>query len=539
MEARQPAGFEIEWQLEAQDLRPVLRWLEHDAANGENGISVARGTTHTHVDTYVDTADRRLDRSGYSVRLRRASKCGGEATLKSLEDARPDALRIRLEVSQQVDADNAAAIPHLRGPVGDRVRALVGTRKLIPLFDLQTRRRTFPLATADGPSGELLLDETAIREPGLGRILSRLRRVEVEVPETAIGTIGPLVERLQRDCGLQPAILSKYEAALAATGNHRTELETFGPTLVDAEATIGHVALAVLRGQFAALLANEPGTRLGDDIEDLHAMRVASRRLRAAIAFFQTVLPVEAAQLRPDLAWIGQAIGAVRDLDVQLAQLDEWAELSPEVDRAAVAPLRALLRDQRADARAKMLLALDSPRYERLVRRFGRMLRARSGARTAPARAAAPELVLRRHRKLRGYTKGVARGGDPDAYHQLRIAAKRFRYALEFLSDVYPGETQALVRRTVALQDLLGGYQDAHVATARLRHLATERAGDLGASTIFAMGEMAERYHAAMEHTRPQVPSVARKLNGKAWKRLRKRLDAARPQAPIRPLAPR
>ena len=517
MEARQPAGFEIEWQLEAQDLRPVLRWLEHDAADGANGISLERGTTHTHVDTYVDTSDRRLDRAGYSVRLRQTPKLGAEATLKSL------------------DVGDAAAIPNVAGPVGDRVRALVGSRKLVPLFDLQTRRRTFPLATADGPSGELLLDETAIRESGLGRILSRLRRVEVEVPEQAIGTVGPLVESMRLACGLQPAILSKYEAALAATGSHRMEIETFGPTLVDPGATIGHVALAVLRRQFAALLANEPGTRLGDDIEHLHDMRVASRRLRAAIGLFEGVLPAGAARLRADLAWLGQTIGAVRDLDVQLAQLDEWAELSGDVESAAVAPLRTLLRGQRAAARAEMLLALDSPQYERFVRRFGRMLRTRSGARTPTARAAAPELVLRRHQKLRKSIKGVGRNGDPAAYHALRIAAKRLRYTLEFLSDVYPGETQGLVRRAVALQDLLGTYQDAHVATARLRALANGHA-DLGAPTIFAMGEMAERYRTAMDHVRPQLPSAARKLTGKTWKRLRKQLEGARTESPVRPL---
>ena len=374
MEARQPAGFEIEWQLEAQDLRLVLRWIEA-ATDAAYGVTIGPGRTRTNLDTYVDTSDRRLDRAGYSVRLRQTPKLGAEATLKSLEAAGPDALRVRLEVSQQLDVGDAAAIPNVAGPVGDRVRALVGSRKLVPLFDLQTRRRTFPLATADGPSGELLLDETAIRESGLGRILSRLRRVEVEVPEQAIGTVGPLVESMRLACGLQPAILSKYEAALAATGSHRMEIETFGPTLVDPGATIGHVALAVLRRQFAALLANEPGTRLGDDIEHLHDMRVASRRLRAAIGLFEGVLPADAARLRADLAWLGQTIGAVRDLDVQLAQLDEWAELSGDVESAAVAPLRTLLRGQRAAARAEMLLALDSPQYERFVRRFGRMLR--------------------------------------------------------------------------------------------------------------------------------------------------------------------
>src|SRR5262249_19680453 len=274
-----------------------------------------------------------------------------------------------------------------------------GSRELLPLFELQTRRRVFELSSADVPSGELLLDETAIRNPD-GRLLSRLRRVEIEVPETAVEAVTPFVEGLHRACGLQPAVLSKYESGLAAAGIGRTEREEFGPTAITPTDAIGQVALAVLRRHFAALVANEAGTRLGDDIEDLHDMRVASRRLRAAIALFQNVLPVEAAKLRPELAWVGQTIGAVRDLDVQLAQLDDWIRALPDEDREPLTQLRRLLVAERTEARTAMLQALDSARYARLVRRFGAMLRSRSGARSAAALETAPELVDGRHAAL-------------------------------------------------------------------------------------------------------------------------------------------
>jgi CHAD domain-containing protein len=392
-------------------------------------------------------------------------------------------------------------------------------RRLAPLFDLQTRRRVFAL-TADGvPSGELLLDETAIRDRD-GRVLSRLRRVEVEVPETAVDAVTPLVESLQQACGLQPATLSKYEAALAATGSGRVERETFGPTTIEPVDTIGQVALAVLRRHFAALLAKEPGTRLGDDVEELHDMRVASRRLRAALALFESVLPAEAAKLRPELAWVGRTIGAVRDLDVQLGHLEES-------DSEPLARLHALLREERTRARAAMLEALDSTRYERFVRRFGAMLRSRSGTRTVAARTAAPDLVERRHAAMRKAMKQIGPAAQPSEYHRLRIACKRFRYALEFLSDVYPGQTKRLVKRAVALQDLLGSYQDAHVAIARLHGLATTQSAELGPDTVFAMGELAERYRSTMEQSRDEVAVAYAPLAGKPWKKFRKRMQAA------------
>jgi CHAD domain-containing protein len=400
------------------------------------------------------------------------------------------------------------------------VRALIGSRKLVPLFEVHTRRRIFPLAAAGAPSGELVLDETAIRHPD-GGILGRLHRVEVEITAGAVDSVTPLVRMLQTACGLQAAVLTKYDAALAASGLLRMQPEELGSKAIEPSGTIGQVGLAVLRRQFAALVEHEPGTRIGDDIEELHDMRVASRRLRAAIALFGEYLPAEAERLRPEVAWLGQTIGAVRDLDVQLERLADMSEL---------APLRALLEEQRAQARVDMLHALDSPRYARLVRRFATMLRSRSGSRTAAALAVAPDLVAGRHRALR---KAMGRTGpeaEPAAFHRARIAGKRYRYALEFLSDVYPGETKRLIRRAVAFQDLLGAYQDAHVGITRLQSIAHDQGDELGPDVVFAMGELAGRYAASMADARARVGGSYARLEGRAWKRFHKRIEASRPR---------
>ena len=200
----------------------------------------------------------------------------------------------------------------------------------------------------------------------------------------------------------------------------------------------------------------------------------------------------------------------------------------PEADRNPLDRLRALLMDARAEARRDMLEALDSPRYERFVRRLRTLLRTRSGARTPLALVAAPELVERRHRALRKAARRIGPNAEPEAYHRLRIVGKRFRYALEFLADVYPGATKPLVRRTTALQDLLGSYQDADVAIGRLRLLAAERGAELGPATAFAMGEIAERYRSGMDDILGRTAPAFAKLEGKRWKELRKRMEADR-----------
>ncbi len=295
-----------------------------------------------------------------------------------------------------------------------------------------------------------------------------------------------------------------------------------GPTRIDASCSIGEVAFAVLRRQFAAFLAKEAGTRLGEDPEELHDMRVAARRLRAALSLFAHVLPVRAGRLRGELGWVAQALGAVRDVDVQLDQLRAWTAEAGGPDREALGSLIAILREQREEARTALLGTLDSPRYDRLTIGFGAMLRhgplRTSPASRAPALAAAPELLMERYRRVRAAARRVARAGGVEDLHRLRIRCKRLRYALEFFDDVYDHRGRSVIRRLVTLQDLLGGIQDSNVAVARLRELATAGGASLSPATVFAMGQVAQRYAHRAEALRDRYPKRYRRFRGRRWR---------------------
>jgi triphosphatase len=523
---------ELEWQFDAVDLRPVVRWLEEHA---DGATTIARAGTDNHVDLYLDTDDRRFHRAGYTLRIRspfRRANPEGEVTLKALGSGPAGAgPRVRRELSERLERPDPGLLSGVNGPVGERVRAVAGKRRVAPLFEVRTRRRIYSLGT----QGEIALDETTIRLP-TGGAPARLRRVEVEVPEAAEAAVASLVEDLREACGLQPAGLSKYEAGLLSAGLGVPSPDTFGPTDVDPEAPIGAVARAVLRTHFAAMLAHEPGTRLGDDIEELHDMRVATRRLRAALSLFSDALPPSSPTLREELGWVGASLGAVRDLDVQLEQLDGWLAALPEADQRPISALRALLETERAAARTGMLEVLDSRRYQTFVSRFARMLRAvrtpRSGPAAVPARTAAPDLIESRYRRFRKAAARIGEHSDPSEYHRLRIRGKRLRYALEFLADLYPGSSRPVIKRLVALQDLLGLHQDADVAIDRLRRLAATRGRELSPATVFAMGEIAERYRQNAAELRARFPATYSRVTGKRWKALRGEIEEQRPAPP-------
>ena len=147
------------------------------------------------------------------------------------------------------------------------------------------------------------------------------------------------------------------------------------------------VAFAILRRHFATMLAHEFGVRLGEDPEELHDMRVATRRLRAALKLYREFLPRRAERYERDLRFFASALGDVRDLDVHLERLAAEASRDGEV----LDEVFAALEERRGDARRRMLDVLDSDRYERFVASFsGTLRRGRSPAPAGPIIEVAP-----------------------------------------------------------------------------------------------------------------------------------------------------
>ena len=278
---------------------------------------------------------------------------------------------------------------------------------------------------------------------------------------------------------------------------------------VDPSATpVDHVR-ASLDQRLRALLAHEPGTRTGEDIEDLHQMRVAVRRMRATLKAARPLLDAAwSDDLRAELGWLGGALGPVRDLDVLLLRLHrEIASLPADEQNAGGALLDALERE-RTTARAAMLEALTAPRYFALAgaaRRDGQ----RAAADARPRRRAQPALVDLVRAEARKLRRAVEKAGDnpPDeVLHALRIRGKRVRYTGELVAPSLRGnpagkQVKRLLSATAALQEVLGDHQDACVAEQRIRGLLAGL--DVTPDTVFVAGRLVEREtHRAAEKRR-------------------------------------
>jgi CHAD domain-containing protein len=107
------------------------------------------------------------------------------------------------------------------------------------------------------------------------------------------------------------------------------------------------------------------------DIERVHDMRVATRRLRAALEVFEPCFPAKRfrAALR-EVKELADALGERRDRDVTIAALDEFAEAMGRADRAGIASLAERLRAEQAEANEALVPYVTEQRLAALSERL-------------------------------------------------------------------------------------------------------------------------------------------------------------------------
>jgi CHAD domain-containing protein len=289
------------------------------------------------------------------------------------------------------------------------------------------------------------------------------------------------------------------------------------------------VVLAQLRAQVAELESHDDGVRR-DAPDAVHRMRVASRRLRSALASFRPLLDRGTLEdLRAQLKWLADLLGEARDAEVMRDRLAAMtADPAPGGDEALPDSVGARLDATYHGAHARVVEALDSPHYARLLDALDRLVASPPWAPAAelPARDVLPARARREWKRLKARVTAADEATDEHErdveLHEVRKAAKRLRYACEALVPAFgppAAETAAAAER---LQEVLGDYQDSIVSQGRLRELATR---EDASEDAFVLGRLHRLEQDLAERSREEY--------GDAWaelsrKRLRRWMTAGR-----------
>ena len=249
---------------------------------------------------------------------------------------------------------------------------------------------------------------------------------------------------------------------------------------------------------------------IAGEIEPIHQMRVATRRLRAAVQLFAGVIHGSRVQVyKRDLPWLGRAAGAVRECDMIEALIRETGARLDSVLADALTPLCDRLALERKAAHARFVEELRSRRYQRMCERLADPL-LRHALPAIDAACDAPAMLAPLARSLRKAGKRVARDAPPELFHRLRVRIKRMRYALEMLAEVGGKRSRKALNRLEQMQELLGAHQDMVSTIAWLRGFAADADG-VAPQTLMAVGAMLQ----ALIVRRP-------KLAARAYRRWRK-----------------
>jgi CHAD domain-containing protein len=528
-------------------------------------------------DRYVDSEAWGLARAGFAARLRKTSR-GTIISIKA-QNSSTGRLQRREEIEGPADA-GLVAKDWPASQARTVIMELCGDEPLVELLTIRQMRRVRNLKAGD-TSAEISIDEVEV--VGDGKVLDSFEELEVELKRGDEAPLATLVKVFDHDRALKPVSRSKLARAVKAIRKAMpsmpAELQqrwlTAPPELlatkekrgrkstkaeppaaeslpvppeppapprpspseigVGPEDSMPEAARKVLSFHFARLRRRESGTRTGADIEDLHDMRVATRRMRAAWRVFDGAFKAgKTKKIRRHLETLSDRLGAVRDLDVLIEGLDAYQAAREEAERPGLEPLLSVWRRQRQHARTQLIGELDSGRYASFVKEMDEFLDAGAHAAAAVGTPTAPHRVRDRaasriwaaYEVVRAYEVVLPWAGN-ETLHDLRISSKWLRYTLEFFGETLGPDGPKLLMRVSALQEHLGWLHDADVAAKLARDLLVTRADELSKAQADAIGAYLRSREREVARLRRALGPVWRTVDGAPFRRALGRATAA------------
>ena len=504
--------------------REVERKFDADPGAPLPDLSGAVGAVSDPVETvldatYFDTADVQLLRHRITLRRRTGGDdAGWHLKLPAGQDERTE---VRLPLGRATRKVPAA--------LAREVRALVRDQPLVPIAVLHTTRIERRLLDANGNALATLADDTVHAERLADGAVERSTWREIEV------------ELLDGDRSFLDAVSSQLRAAgLTPSGSSSKLARVLGdiaaPTVASppdgmsnaGRHTAGAVVLAHLREQVDELVMRDRGTR-ADERDAAHKMRVATGRLRSALATYRPLLGRERTDpVREELKWLGQVLGRCRDAEVLHRRLRDLVDAQP--DELVLGPVGRRvdleLRDRRLAANADLLAALECRRYFRLLDALDDLVAdpPLTDRAAKSARKQLPALVGRAARRVGRAAQAVADAPTSQSRDQgldkVRKSAKRARYAAESAIPVAGKPARRLANAMRALQDVLDERQDSLAARALLLELgvAAHLSGENGFTFGLLHGQESARANEASRGYGPALHKASPTRTGR-WSR--------------------
>jgi inorganic triphosphatase YgiF len=446
---------------------------------------------------YYDTPKHRLEKSGISLRVRSDGETNIQ-TIKTATGGRSGMLdrgewEERIEGSRP-DLDSARATPlrdlASKPGFGSKLRALIET-------DVA---RTTSHITRRGSLIEMVVDEGEIRA---GTHAAPVCEVELELKDGSVDALFDVARELNDNIPLRLGVESKSERGYALLSKAASSpTRKYEAIDLDAEMGVAQAFKAIIHGCLRHYRLNETLFLSDRSPAALHQCRIALRRLRTALSFFKALSHNATAEdLRQRFAHASRIFGRARNLDVFLSG-PIAAEQAKKAPARGTADLVSRVEKERDEAYDELIAMLDSAAFRQL------MIDLVAWVETGVWQGlAAAQRALTRHacKKLDKWRRAVRRGGrnlaslTPQERHDLRIAAKRLRYACEFMVPIYQDEAakrcRRFMRRCDALQVALGDLNDVAVwqelafdlASSQPLPAAVDKSGQIG----FAAGVIA------------------------------------------------
>ena len=248
---------------------------------------------------------------------------------------------------------------------------------------------------------------------------------------------------------------------------------------IGTEDTLAQAGRKVWLYHFALMLSHEEGTQRGENIEELHDMRVATRRIRTAFDIFSSAFdPKIMKRYLKGLRTIGRVLGEVRDMDVLLENAISYMENLKENKRPGLEPLLIEWKRTIEKERAKLTKHLQSEAYHNFKYNFNLFLQETPenisdtisvyGGTNTRVRDIVPILIYSRYAAVRAYDAILPKASVAQL-HALRIEFKKFRYLLEYFKEILGEDAGQAITELKQLQDHLGALHDADVACQLVR----------------------------------------------------------------------